>query len=273
MTLIRCPECKKKVSQFAEACPRCGFPIRNYEFSEKTKPNKNYKKILKKIVIISIILLALIIATVISGQVITDYTYRKQREIAKLERGRLFQLSSVNSADMYGLSNENNILGESIYEILENYEEGEDYTVSSNEYCTTYTFHTMDNYESHGISGESFRFGDAELIVYESSADQLIDMFEYRFEIDTDNHVAFQINRVKQALTDYYDVDPTYTYLDLDADENVTIDSDMFYSFLLDDYKTIYHIDWEGKNVDATIAFFNFNEEASNTCSVIFSNN
>lgn len=29
MALINCPECKKEISNRAEACPSCGFPIRN----------------------------------------------------------------------------------------------------------------------------------------------------------------------------------------------------------------------------------------------------
>jgi uncharacterized protein (DUF2225 family) len=27
MTLITCPECKKRISDQAEACPHCGFPL------------------------------------------------------------------------------------------------------------------------------------------------------------------------------------------------------------------------------------------------------
>ena len=29
MALIKCPECGKDVSTSAEACPHCGFPIKN----------------------------------------------------------------------------------------------------------------------------------------------------------------------------------------------------------------------------------------------------
>lgn len=31
MSLIKCPECNKQVSTFAENCPECGCPIRDYE--------------------------------------------------------------------------------------------------------------------------------------------------------------------------------------------------------------------------------------------------
>ena len=31
MALIKCPECgKENVSEYAEACPNCGFPIAEY---------------------------------------------------------------------------------------------------------------------------------------------------------------------------------------------------------------------------------------------------
>lgn len=30
MGLIVCPECKNEVSQYAEGCPNCGFPIKNF---------------------------------------------------------------------------------------------------------------------------------------------------------------------------------------------------------------------------------------------------
>jgi ribosomal protein L37E len=28
MALVPCPDCKNKISNMAEACPHCGFPIR-----------------------------------------------------------------------------------------------------------------------------------------------------------------------------------------------------------------------------------------------------
>ena len=39
MALIKCPECKKEVSDKAEVCPHCGYPLRKRkdEKSEGTK--------------------------------------------------------------------------------------------------------------------------------------------------------------------------------------------------------------------------------------------
>lgn len=30
MAIVICPECKKKVSQYSESCPECGFPIKEF---------------------------------------------------------------------------------------------------------------------------------------------------------------------------------------------------------------------------------------------------
>lgn len=35
MALINCPECGGKISEFAEVCPHCGFPM-EYEGMEET---------------------------------------------------------------------------------------------------------------------------------------------------------------------------------------------------------------------------------------------
>ena len=29
MAIIKCPECKRKISDQCENCPRCGYPIKN----------------------------------------------------------------------------------------------------------------------------------------------------------------------------------------------------------------------------------------------------
>lgn len=41
MALIKCPECGKKVSEKANACIHCGYPINNVE------KEKNYEDIIK----------------------------------------------------------------------------------------------------------------------------------------------------------------------------------------------------------------------------------
>ena len=40
MALIKCPECGKEISDMANSCPNCGYPIK-----ENTQHNENTKKI------------------------------------------------------------------------------------------------------------------------------------------------------------------------------------------------------------------------------------
>ncbi len=35
MALLECPECKNQVSEFAEACPKCGYPIKKMAVQKK----------------------------------------------------------------------------------------------------------------------------------------------------------------------------------------------------------------------------------------------
>ncbi len=70
MALIKCPECGNTVSDKAEACPNCGFPITNEKYEDNhienanetknTNQNANTKKTRKKMFVFLIILLAII---------------------------------------------------------------------------------------------------------------------------------------------------------------------------------------------------------------------
>lgn len=43
MSMLLCPECNKLVSQFAESCPNCGFPIKKFlDDHNITDPEKFY---------------------------------------------------------------------------------------------------------------------------------------------------------------------------------------------------------------------------------------
>lgn len=47
MALINCPECNKEVSDKAETCIHCGFPILKHIESQKRKSNGIYRRTLK----------------------------------------------------------------------------------------------------------------------------------------------------------------------------------------------------------------------------------
>ena len=42
MALLVCPECGKKVSEYASACPECGCPIEVIKAQQKVEPTVNY---------------------------------------------------------------------------------------------------------------------------------------------------------------------------------------------------------------------------------------
>lgn len=40
MPLIKCPDCKKEISSFAEACPHCGYPLAKIKKQEEMRIRK-----------------------------------------------------------------------------------------------------------------------------------------------------------------------------------------------------------------------------------------
>ena len=38
MALIRCPECQREISSYCDACPHCGYPIRNDPINRGEQP-------------------------------------------------------------------------------------------------------------------------------------------------------------------------------------------------------------------------------------------
>jgi len=42
MPLIKCPECSKEISDKAEACPHCGFPISKHSDENQNNTSDNY---------------------------------------------------------------------------------------------------------------------------------------------------------------------------------------------------------------------------------------
>ena len=41
MALIKCPECRRKISDFAKQCPRCGFPLEQHVILTDSPTTKN----------------------------------------------------------------------------------------------------------------------------------------------------------------------------------------------------------------------------------------
>lgn len=80
MSLIKCPECSKEVSDQAKSCPHCG-----YVFSK----NKTHSKIAVKL--IAGICAVIAILVLISG--INDFTKAKKKDLTATSKGNSFQWS------------------------------------------------------------------------------------------------------------------------------------------------------------------------------------
>jgi zinc-ribbon domain len=63
LALVRCPECKKEISNQATACPHCGYPLRDVE--PTATPPKNVKRprgLLWVLISVAVILLILVLS-------------------------------------------------------------------------------------------------------------------------------------------------------------------------------------------------------------------
>jgi predicted amidophosphoribosyltransferase len=57
MALIRCPECKNKVSETANSCPKCGWQITPEKVTKIKKTEAKEKALWLNIVIVAVALL------------------------------------------------------------------------------------------------------------------------------------------------------------------------------------------------------------------------
>jgi len=253
--IIKCLECKSKISDKASTCPKCGCPVDH----TLTAPQVKSKNGVSIGIFISVLLTALLLAIVII------YFYSNTKVIAETEtenKYSLFKYSSVNSADTYGLANENNILGENINDVLAGYIENEDYYITENEYYRSYTFYQEIPY----VAGHT-----ANLVIYTPLEDEYINMVEYKFRVASDERDysdAIALAQIKKDNTNYYDVDPKYDYLN--NYEIVDVTREDFYTILRNDTKSIFHICWNGENGSAILTINNIYEERSNDWSVSF---
>lgn len=252
MSLIKCPECKKKISDTVISCPKCGFSIAD------NLDAINSSEICRKNIKRRIIVLSLIIIVILSTILVTYNIYNHSQadtveetdEIKGLERKRKYPLSKQNVLTMV-----NDILGKDSSEILDGYTEGEDYTISKNEDYTYFTFSKS----------------DYDLILHTDSSSKITKV-QYSFRID-DNRGNFQfyvdstnpISRVD--ATEYYDVDPVYTYLDANNNHIKTTQDDFLYSR---DKKTTYYITWESTKGKAVYSLTNLYEEKKEYTNWIF---
>lgn len=235
MSLIKCPECKKKISDTVIYCPKCGFSIASYPYPIPIKGIKKNTK--KRIFIYSIICVVIALIIFISCFV---YSYISNLIDKQNYKYPLYVQDELTTA--------NDLLGNDISTVLTNYIEGENYTVATTDDNISYSFN-LDN--------------DSNLIIYADSSTSKITKLEFLFRlsnggkiIDYANEVEF--SRIKSKLTDYYDIDPTYTYLS--EKKQVKISKDDFEN-LKKTKKTTFYVTWTSSKGTAIYSFTNLHEE------------
>lgn len=241
MALIKCPECKKKISDTVSCCPKCGFSIAGYlsenRLSQDLEKNSG-KKI--KIFVVSVIVLLLALTSI--------FVYMNADTIwndVSDEESSLYPLfkDSITTA--------NNLLGKEITLILNGYAEGKDYTITSKGNESVYTF-----------PFEAFELGThPELVLYVDNSTYEITKVHYSYRMsqyDT-NSFRSQVFRLRQELTGYYDADPAYTYLS--NEKQIKTTKEDFDNINLKNRKTTYYITWENAKGKAVYSQTNLYEE------------
>lgn len=75
MSLIKCPECSKKISDKAKSCPNCGYKIRKTKKSEAKKTIKDIFQIIGMLHVLGFFSLHKNIFILIASLVITIICY------------------------------------------------------------------------------------------------------------------------------------------------------------------------------------------------------
>lgn len=251
MALISCPECKCEVSDVAVSCPKCGYPI---------NPVKHkYKKTWILIIVIIILFFSLLVF----GSMLYVY-YRPNVTTDSSEKTDfdIFKYTSDNEYEPFALTTDNNILGKDISTVLENYFNGKEYEYNCNEYFCSYTFTESIEYP---IGTEP------QLVIYVDTGSSKISVVEYsyRMSVPASNSSTLTLHSILSGLTDYYDAEPCFTYVNKEGDIEY-ISGDSFF-YLLKNNKSLYNVTWETDNLLVNWCIPNTTDYKKLQCSISFS--
>ena len=245
--IVCCPECNSAISDTAKFCPHCGHTV-------KKEKHKN-KLLLFLVIFQSLIIVAL---AVLSLNLYTELLYFSGVATEK----SAFPYSSDNKYDPYGFAGKNNIIGEDISIILEQFEVGIDYTISKNDVFCAYTFSEQIDYP----------VGDrASLTLYTDAGSSKITLIEYSFHLKADgSDLALRYYMAMKDLTDYYDMEPTFSYVTSDY-TIAKVTSDEFSTLLRKEFKTLYTVTWEMNDNLAVNLDITFTTDIKDlTCSISY---
>lgn len=274
MSLIKCPECNKKVSNKASTCPKCGFNVKDYkptqeQIDEQNIKSKERKRRIKKYLIIAIAittsLCIICCAIYIGGHLWYNYQEEQEEQEYKGKYPLFSRDSYILDADPYGLSNEYNVIGKQISTVLGKCVENEDYTISTKQDYTSYTFPLP--YPNDYPIGN-----DAELVLYTSNGIIFKIEYTFRFEQIQDNSYRLKLSRIREDITNYYDVDPIYAGYNFDDDEYIIMTYDEYSRLHYANYYNVTFITWKNEKGMAMLSFTNMFDEKDEYGAITFTN-
>jgi uncharacterized membrane protein YvbJ len=88
MALIKCPECENQISDNAETCPNCGYPINNRK-PQNIIVKKNEGCFLQTLNLGCMIIIILFVVAIVISFIATGYSFfnhTKKNEAVKIEK-------------------------------------------------------------------------------------------------------------------------------------------------------------------------------------------
>lgn len=154
----------------------------------------------------------------------------------------------------------NDLLEKNITTILNGYIEDKDYTMKTDEDCTTYTF----PFTEYSLGS------NPNLILYVDTESSIITKVQYAFRIaDTNSNINYGFIIRKNEFTNYYDADPVYTYLDNNG-KHIKLNKDGLWD---SNKKTTYYVTWESSKGKLVYSFTNLYEEKKEYGTLTFTKN
>lgn len=202
-----------------------------------------------------IIILLLCIIIVLAGIIVYQYL----KEDADKNNSESFSYSSDNSVDPYGLTGENNILGEVIVAALQDYIIRNQCDYEIDEDSCAFIFKDI-----------SYPYGTSpELIIYTDYNTSIVDTIEYRFDLDDGFFGQYYTQKINKYLYDYYDVTPIYFHVTDNGFNEITYEQ--YDSLFLKDIEATYDTLW---NTDSLLICFSTTKSHYGTyCSIGFTLN
>jgi hypothetical protein len=265
MALIDCPECGNQISEQASICPNCGFKIGKYKAKRriensaitiKQKIKTAFQNIIvknKKIIIATVLVSASLFCVLLVADALCRYYDRLEYE------RDVFNYVSANKYEPLGLTADNNIIGKDITAVMSELFKNKACVYETEESSCSYTFTRLVNYPI----GE-----EAELTIH-ANRNNLVDTVEYSFFFDNAlNSSGLRLYRILNEITEYYQVEATYTYMD-ENEELIRFSEENAVNFIQNN-ELVYHIFWEVGDLVVILRIPHIDSTEKCLCSIFF---